>query len=192
MDILIQNPISAAPGARLARALGIVVLLLGPLSAQTAAEYELKAAFLYKFASFVEWPHQPAAGRLCIGIIGQDPFGADLDRMVAGKSVNGRAFQVLRFKKGQAVGTCEIVFVSASERTRLPLIFERLRGSATLTVGDVPEFCEDGGMINLRLEGERIHLEINLEPAERSSLHLSSKLLNLGSVMRGSAVTGSR
>lgn len=192
MEILINNTSRWKPGARLARAIGIVALLLGPLCAQTATEFELKAAFLYKFASFVEWPHESADGRLCIGIVGQDPFGAELDRIVAGKSIEGRAFQIRRFKPGQDVGACEIVFVSASERTRLPLILERLKGSATLTVGDVPQFCENGGMVNLRLEGERIHLEINLEAAERSSLHLSSKLLNLGSVIRGSAVTGSR
>jgi YfiR/HmsC-like len=192
VDILIDNPISWNPSARLARAIGIVALLLGPLCAQPATEYEVKAAFLCKFASFVEWPHQSADGRLCIGIVGQDPFGADLDRIVAGKSIGGRAFQIRRFKPGQEVGACEIVFVSASERTRLPHILEHLKGSATLTVGDVPEFCENGGMINLRMEGERIHLEINLESVERSSLHLSSKLLNLGSVTHSSAGTGSR
>jgi hypothetical protein len=177
-------------GKRL-KALAVFALLFGHLRAQTAAEYELKAAFLYKLASFVEWPSAPANRPLCIGIIGKDPFGADLDGLVQGKEVNGRLFRVRRFKPEEDVRGCEIVFVSPSERTWLQPILDHLKGSAILTVGDVPEFCERGGMVNLRRVGDRIHLQINLEAAERSNLRLSSKLLNLASVVRG-AIMGSQ
>jgi YfiR/HmsC-like len=168
--------------------------LSGPplLRAQTAAEYELKAAFLYKFASFVEWPHGSAEHSLCIGVIGRDPFGADLDRVVQGKTVNGRPFRIRRFESGKAVGGCQIVFISSSERDRLPSILDLLKGTPTLTVGDVPGFCQSGGMITLRLVGDHIRLQINLEAAERSNLQLSSKLLSLASVVRAGAVTGSQ
>jgi hypothetical protein len=179
------------------RGLAIVALLLVPcgfssLWGQTAAEYELKAAFLYRFASFVEWPHGFARNSLCIGVIGRDPFGAELDRVVLGRTVNGLPFRIRRFKSGQDVRGCEIVFISSSESSRLPSVLERLKGTPTLTVGDVPEFCDNGGMVNLRLSGDHVHLQINLEAAARSNLQLSSKLLNLASVVRAGAAVGSQ
>jgi hypothetical protein len=82
------------PGARLT-----LLLLLGfRLAAQSAAEYELKAAFLYKFASFVEWPDAVSNGPPCIGVLGDDPFGPALDEAVKGKSYHGRSFEIRRFK----------------------------------------------------------------------------------------------
>lgn len=172
-----------SPG-RCIHALAIFVLLLGSASAQTAGEYEVKAAFLYKFASFVEWPQGRPENQLCIGVVGNDPFGSDLERIVEGKTANGRAFRVRRFKALQDVNTCEIVFVSSSERARLQPILDRLKGMPVLTVGDVPEFCEDGGIIGLSLAGDRVRLQINLEAAERSNLQISSRLLKLASVVR--------
>ncbi len=195
MDLLRAHSSNGYGGAlycKRLRVLAIFALLFGHLRAQTAGEYELKAAFLYKLASFVEWPHAAADGPLRIGVIGKDPFGADLDGLVQGKVVNGRLFQVRRFQPGEDIRGCEIVFVSPSERNRLQPILDGLRGNPTLTVGDVPEFCERGGMINLRLVGDRIRLQINLEAAERANLRLSSKLLSLATVIRGNAATESR
>lgn len=160
--------------------------------AQSADEYEVKAAFLYKFASFVVWPPASGTGSLCIGVIGQDPFGPSLDRMVQGKTVDGRPFRIRRFKTGENVDGCEIVFVSMSERRHLPSILDTLKREPVLTVGDVPEFCESGGVVALRLEGDHIHLQINLEAAERANLQLSSKLLNLASVIRSGSPVGSQ
>ncbi len=156
-----------------------------------AGEYELKAAFLYKFASFVVWPRASRPGPVCIGVVGQDPFGQSLDRIVQNKTADGRPFRIRRFKAGDNVGGCEIVFISASERRRLPSILDALKREPVLTVGDVPEFGERGGVITLCLVGDHIHLQINLEAAERANLQLSSKLLSLASVIRGESVMGS-
>ena len=101
-------------------------------------------------------------------------------------------FHIRRFKSGQDVGACEIVFISSSESSRLRVVLERLKGTPTLTVGDIPEFCDSGGMVNLRLSGDHVHLQINLEAAARSNLQLSSKLLSLASVVRASAAVGSQ
>jgi len=166
--------------------------LCGSLLAQTAGEYELKAAFLYKFASFVVWPAASGTRPLCIGVVGRDPFGPNLERIVKGQIANGRSFRIRRFKAPEDVYGCEIVFISSSERRRLPSILDKLKGEPVLTVGDVPEFCESGGIVAFQLVGDRIHLTINLEAAERSNLQLSSKLLSLASVIRGGGAVASQ
>ena len=100
----------------------IMTALNASLFAQDAGEYEVKAAFLYKFASFVEWPPPSAAAPLCIGILGKDPFGAILDRVVEGKFLNGRPFLIRRFTSGQNISDCQILFISSSEsRVSVPL-----------------------------------------------------------------------
>jgi hypothetical protein len=165
-----------------------VALLLAagsPLAAQVFKEYEVKAAMLYKFAGFVEWPRSPAGAPLCIGVLGHDPFGPALEQAVQGKSINGRSFVVRRFKTGQETGNCQIVFVSSSERKALRGILGRLRREPVLTVGDTPGFCEDGGIINLELADNRVHFQINLEAAEQARLVVSSQLLSLASIVHG-------
>jgi hypothetical protein len=163
-----------------------LLLLLGfRLTAQSAGEYELKAAFLYKFASFVEWPDALSNGPLCIGVLGQDPFGPALDEVVKGKAYHGRSFEIRRFKPGQESSKCQVLFIGALEPRKLHAVLDRLQGAAVLTVSDVPAFCENGGMVNLGLAGNKIQLEINMEAAEKAGLHLSSKLLSLAKIVRG-------
>ena len=151
------------------------------LTAQSASEYELKAAFLYKFAGFVEWP-SPAAGPLCIGIVGEDPFGAMLERVVKGKSINGRSFLIRRSKAARDLWDCQILFISSSEKSRFKSILDSLAGPI-LTVGDTPGFCEDGGTINLEVVDDRVRLRINPDAAEKARLRLSSKLLSLAIIV---------
>ena len=154
------------------------------LGGQGAAEYEVKAAFLYKFASFVEWPSRSGGAPVCIGVVGQDPFGTALDQVVNGKSVDGRAFVIRRFKSGQELKDCDIVFISSTERGNLRPILAALAASPVLTVGDMPGFCERGGVVNLELLDRRIHLQVNLEAANQARLQLSSKLLSLATIVR--------
>ncbi len=177
----------STPG-RMGSGLGPVLLALlvmsGRAVSQSASEYELKAAFLYKFASFAVWPTTVAAP-LCIGVLGEDPFGGVLERVVHGRSLNGRAFAIRRFKVLKDIASCEIVFISPSETGRLEQIFSALEGSPVLTVGDVPGFCEKGGIVNLATREQRVSLQVNLEAAERAHLQLSSKLLSLAAIVRG-------
>lgn len=157
------------------------------LCAQVVNEYEVKAAFLCKFASFVDWPDgTPAAtgSRRCIGLAGDDPFGPVLDQLALGK------FAVHRFQPGQVSGECQIVFVAASERKRLRALLDRLRGEAVLTVSDMPGFCEQGGMIDLEVADHRIALRINPEAAGRARLQVSSRLLSVARIVRDAAQSG--
>ena len=173
------------------RIVGLTVLVLmllvcldGQLRAQTANEYEVKAAFLYKFASFVEWPPESVNVPLCIAVVGQDPFGAALDDVVKGKSINGRGFLIKRFKSGQDASGCHIVFISASEKSRVRSVLDQLRGSSILTVSDIPGFCQGGGMIDFELLEQKVRFEINPEAAERARLKVSSKLLSVAKIVR--------
>jgi len=145
-------------------------------------ENEVKAAFLYNFAKFVEWPTSAfpdANSPLIIAVVGEDPFGEVLDRTVAGKLVRGRPLQVRRWKRMEDSQSCNILFVSASERGSLPDILRRIHNSPVLTVGEWEGFDEQGGMIRFLLRDNRIQFEINNRSATESGLKISSRLLGL-------------
>jgi len=169
-------------------ALGAALLWLAGLEEVRAAqsgERDLKAAFLYKFAKFVEWPQaafpEPSTPvTLCV--LGDDPIGASLEAVVKGEKLNDRRLVVRLLRDPQATQGCHVLFVGP-EKGRLPEILAPLRGSGVLTVGGAADFLDQGGMIRLFLEQKRVRFDINLDAAERSRLNLSSKLLRLARVV---------
>lgn len=191
MEILIQSAVddsaAAKPFGRWAVAAAAAILALAGagacLSAQPVDEYEVKAAFLARFASFVEWPADSARGPLCIGVVGDDPFGRILDQAVSGKNPNSRPFNVKRLHSNQRLDGCQILFLSASEAKRMPSILSRV-APGTLTVGESPGFCENGGIIGFEMVDNLVRFEINLEAAERAQLKISSKLISVARVSR--------
>jgi len=169
-----------------------VVLCAGTVRAQSVSEYEIKAAFLYKFASFVQWPAaagspvasaHAAANPICIGVLGLDQFGPSLDRVVRGKLVSGREFAVERFHSASQALHCDMVFISRSEQSRMRETLEVFRGKPVLTVSEVTGFCELGGFINLKVIDAAIRFEINVAAGERAGLRFSSKLLSLARIV---------
>ena len=155
---------------------------------QGTGEYQVKAAFLYNFAKFVEWPSEAFINvrtPLVVGVIGDDPFGSDLERMINGKTVNGRQMTIKRLKWGQNLRDCHILFISSSERNRLAQIIENLRGASVLTVGEMDKFAEQGGHINFIMENNKVRFEINASAAEQARLKISSRLLVLAKTVRG-------
>ena len=151
-------------------------------SAQTPAptEYQLKAVFLFNFAQFVEWPTNSfadAKSPIVIGVLGDDPFGNYLDALVRGEQVNHRPLVIKRYARVEDIKSCQILFISASERDRLDSNLEKLRGRSILTVGDTEGFVSRGGMIRFAVEKNKIRLRINLDSARAANLVLSSKLL---------------
>jgi uncharacterized protein DUF4154 len=168
--------------------LGAIVLCLSGSRAQspTAGEYQVKAAFLYNFAKFVEWPPSSfadASAPLRICVFGQDPFGEELRSITKEKTVNGRKLEVSQAPDLQVAKTCHILFVASSETAQLAQIFERLRGTDVLTVGDTKRFFEQGGMINFVLENSRVQFEVNRRAAEQGGLKISSKLLSVAKLV---------
>ena len=173
--------------------LGALAVAAPALRAQSGPqnEYAVKAAFLFNFAKFVEWPAEAFAtpqSPIVIGIIGSDPFGSILDETTRGERVNGRDIVVKRFKWDDQVTACHILFVSPSEHRRLAQLVDRLTGSGVLTVGEHEEFTRGGGMIHFLSENYRIRFAINIRAAERGRLKISSKLLSLATIVAPDAV----
>lgn len=149
-------------------------------------EYQVKAAFLYNFTKFTEWPASAFTSSnapLVIGIVGEDPFGPMLDDFVSGESVRGRPLTVKRLTAGEEMRNCHVLFISRSEKERLPALLSRLKGSPVLIVGDFNGFAQQGGMVNLLLVNKTVKMEINQTPAGEAGLQLSSKLLKLASLV---------
>jgi hypothetical protein len=163
------------------------VLLAAVFHAQELEEYQVKAAFLYNFVKFVEWPPQTfknATDRIAICILGQDPFGGALDDAVKGKTFEGRTFVVPRISDVREASGCQILFVSASETKRARAVLVELKASGILTVGETEGFTTEGGVINFKLEEGRVRLRVNVEAAERAKLRISSKLLSLAQIVK--------
>ena len=151
-------------------------------AADESLEYPVKAAFLAKFGGFVEWPAAafalPAAPlHLCV--VGEDPFGAALDRVAAGQQVGGRGLEVRRLKAVRADSGCHIAYIAPSESARLAQVLEALRGSSVLTVTDVRGAAPAAGIINFVLRDDRVRFDIDDEAAAQNRLAISSKLLGL-------------
>ena len=175
---------------RVLRMLVIVALSLTSARAQspTADEYQVKAAFLYNFAKFVEWPPDSfatASAPIRICILGRNPFGRNLSEITEGKTINGRKVLVDQVADLQQARTCTILFVSSSEKGQLKRVFEGLQGAAALTVGDSKTFIEQGGMVNFVLENDRVQFEVNRRAAEMAGIKISSKLLNVAKRVTG-------
>jgi len=171
-------------------AMGVVVLFLNGTRAQspTASEYQVKAAFLFNFAKFVEWPassFSDASAPLRICVFGRDPFGEELRNITKEKTVNGHKLEVSQVLDLQVARTCQVLFIASSETARLKQILESLRGTDALTVGDTKGFVEQGGMINFVLENSRVQFEVNRKAAEQGGLKISSKLLSVAKLVVG-------
>jgi len=150
------------------------------------SEYDVKAAFLFNFTKFVEWPessfddsHSP----IVLGIIGDDPFGDSLPRMIAGQQVQGRSIVIRKERLGDDLRRCHILFVSASERQHRAQILASIEPSSVLTVSDIDGFAEAGGVIEFVTEENRVRFVVNLEAATESKLRMSAKLLALARII---------
>jgi hypothetical protein len=158
-----------------------LLALAVPASAQ-APEYDLKAAFLFNFAKFVEWPasaFSSARAPLTICVYGEDPFGSTLDTVVQGERVGERSLLVQRPDSLDDLGECHVLFVCRSEKDRLAEVMTQIEGKPVLTVADTDGFLRAGGVINFILEGSKVRFLIGQEAAERSGLQISSKLMRL-------------
>lgn len=150
--------------------------------APRAPEYEVKAAFIYNFARYVEWPSSAFAGpsdpiRLCI--FGDDPFGEIVDRTLRGKTVAQHPFVVLRIEEIEETRGCHIVFVSRTESERLDAVLAVVHDRPVMTIVDVEGAVQRGAILNFALRDGRVRFAVNTGSAQRSGLSLSSQLVKL-------------
>lgn len=171
-------------------ALCLLAIVAAPRSGSpqpAPTEYQVKAAFLYNFVKFVEWPAAalPPNSAVSLCVLGQDPFGSDLESTVEGRVLNGRPLQIRRSERLGDLDTCHVLFISSSERAGVATLLAALKGTSVLTVGETDGFATQGGMIGLTLEKNKVRFEINVLAAERARLRISSQLLRLAKSLVG-------
>jgi hypothetical protein len=155
-----------------------------PISAaESSPEYKFKAAFLYHFTLFVEWPSNvfvEAKSPLVIAILGENPFGIELDQGLRDKVVNGHPIRIRMVQSAAEARTnCHLLFISSSEKKNQAQIFQELQGASVLTVGETEDFTQAGGMIKFLQIEKRIRFQINDEAAKKSGLMIRAKLMEL-------------
>jgi hypothetical protein len=171
-----------------ARAVGWAAVLAAALAAMPEAagaqdrsiEYAVKAAYLYKFAPFVEWPPHAfasASSPLQLCIVGHDPFGANLDQAVSGQRVGGRPVVVRRLERVDVASGCHIAFLGVSHAQTTADALRALRGSPTLTVAD--NVRDAGAIIRFVIKDNRVRFDIDTAAAAANGVTISSKLLSL-------------
>lgn len=154
---------------------------------EKAAEYQIKAAFLYNFAKFVAWPDETFSLKdtpFTFEILGKDPFGHSIDSLLSQK-VGGRPVDVVRVNGGGMAKPCQVLFISASEIRHTGRLIKRLQGSPVLTVSDIPGFVQKGGIIEFTVENMQVRFLINLEAARMAGLKINYQLLALAKKVVG-------
>ena len=164
-------------------------LAISALQAQNPrpTDYEVKAAYLYNFGRFVEWPGKVAAaqsGPFAVCVLGQDPFGHSLDATLAGETIGGKTVVAKRISSDEESGDCQILFLSLTDDSRLNKIIADLDKKAVLTVSDMSQFVKRGGMIQFVLEGKKVRFEVNLTATQHAGLTLSSELLKVATAVK--------
>ena len=150
------------------------------------AEYDVKAAFLFNFTRFVEWPENPEkkGQPFVIAVMGEDPFGPRLDQIVLGEKIGDRPLEIRRITKLEQITSCDALFIARSETSRLERILVQLRDKAILTISDISDFAEMGGMVEFVTENSRIRFHINVDVAREAKLAISAKLLRPAVVVK--------
>jgi hypothetical protein len=151
-------------------------------AAEPPHEYRLKAAFIYHFLQFTDWPDDVFAGDgspIVVGVVGEDAFEGALDQALRGKTVKSRPVVLKHFATPAEVRGCHLLFVSPAPRPQVGNVLRRVRGAPVLTVSDGGNFTQCGGVLRLLVEENKIRFEVNLAAAERQQLKMSAKLLKL-------------
>lgn len=153
--------------------------------AKPFAEFKVKAAFLLKFVTFVEWPVKNtslASAPIQVGIVGDDPFGPLLSAEVSPEEPNDFGFSIARIPNANFdVSKYRVLYLSSSDPDGIAALLERIREQPILTVGEGESFISQGGIIGFHLENNRVRFLVNLKAAQKANLKISSQLLNLAS-----------
>lgn len=175
-------PVWAGAGLLCLTALAAGLVVKASLFAADYSEHEIKAAYLYKFSEYVEWPKEVFPddnAPFTIGILGTDPFGSVIDDAVKEKKAQGRAIVVKRATVAKELAECQTVFFGSSEDSQMKESLSAFEGRGVLTVGESDEFMQQGGMIRFVLVENNVRFEINVDSAHKAGLKISSQLLKL-------------
>jgi hypothetical protein len=146
----------------------------------TPLEYKVKAAYLFNFVKYVEWPagaFTSSDAPYRIGVLGEDPFGEIVDKTVMDRVINNRKVIILRSKQSEKLKSCHVVFIALSEKNRIAAILAGYRSAPILTVSDMERFIQSGGMIAFAYEKETVRFDVDWDQAEENKLKISSRML---------------
>ena len=151
----------------------------------TVTEYDVKAAFLLNFVRFVDWSDRMGSDtdkELILGIAGEDHFGNALNS-IRGANIKGRTLVIKNAVDSNSLTSCDILFISSSEKARLPSIMAALKNLPILTVSEIEGFAQRGGIINFFIVGNKVRFEINPDAAKHVGIHISAQLLQLARIV---------
>lgn len=166
-------------------AVSLAVAWVGTTLAEESGEYAVKAAFLYNFAKYVEWPVGSFTDKFVVGIVGKDPFGKHLETIARQKRLHGVPIELQRFQTVEQVppAVCQLVFLKSERPQVLRRLVTRLQGHPVLVVTDAEGFAKRGAAINFLLLNNKVRFEVNLEAVRRAGLTMSAKLLRLARIV---------
>src|SRR3989475_1678331 len=194
---LLTTVSSRYPSICLCLLLALWVVFSGGLVAgaesPTLTMHQVEAAFLFNFAKFVTWlddSFERSGSSLIIGVLGEDPFGAVLEETVRDKTVMGKKLAVKRFARIQDAVKSHILFLSSSDESQLLPMLKVLEKATVLTVSDMEEFAERGGMVAFTVEAQKVRFNVNVGAASRAGLKMGSQLLKLARIVGDKSQTG--
>ncbi len=170
-------------------AMGLSCLPAASEDQDSAKEYEVKAAFLYNFAIHVEWPadaFKEKGSPIVIGVLGKDPFDGALERMIKGKTAQGRILTVVGAEGVEGLKQCHILFIPGSGKEEIAKVREALKDAPVLVVGESAGLLRRGAALNFFVEEKRVRIEANPAAAKRAGLKISAKLLKVARVVADS------
>ena len=173
--------------ARLACSLGMCIILANGMTtemqSQEIEEYQLKAAFLFNFTKFINWPHADASSKLTVCVVSAKEVGRALEVVTRGKSVDARQVVVQQLSFPAALETCQLLFIGSSGKKMEEILMEAKK-FPIVTVGEDEKFLRRGGMINFVLEDGKLRFQINTDAVGLAGINISSKLLSLAKIVR--------
>jgi hypothetical protein len=164
-----------------------ISISISPANAQKKiyGEYEVKAAFIYNFLKFIEWPEGSFSdGTINLCILGDDPFGTVINP-VEGDFKKDKKIVIKRYNKPTGIEGCHVLFICRSEKRHLSEILNSIKGMKVLTISDTEGFAKQGVVINFYIEEDKVRFEINKDAADKAGLKISSRLLNLARIIHG-------
>ena len=162
----------------------IPMLAFVDLAAQAVTQPALRAAFLFNFGKFVEWPAESsAAGPLCVCVLDDAAVEESLAELIDGAPATGRSVTLVKGRNRSLRG-CHVLYLGDTDPTRIAATLDELKSAPILTVGDGDQFARGGGMIGLFVEEGRMRFAVNPDAAQRAGLRLSSRLLSLAKIVK--------
>lgn len=161
-------------------------------AATEPSQSDVEAVYLFDFGKFVRWPDSSASGPMQICVAGIQAFADGMQRLVSNEHIEGRGLAVRHVEGPLDTTGCSILFIDSSERDRAAALLTAVAGKPTLTVSDLPDFLDRGGMIQFLLIGKRVRFDVNLRPVTQSKLSLSSELLKVAVNVKGQPEGGAQ